>query len=284
MSRSVRIVLYAVNGSGLGHLTRLVAVARWIRRYALHAGARAEIYFLTSSEAEGLLFHERFASFKLPSKTVVTDAGIDKLTYLGLAKQWVWHSIGLLRPDLFVVDTFPRGAFGELLSALDLCRKKAFIYRPVNDEFAQRADFQAMLPLYDLLLVPEDEGAGKAVLPEGARGKTRHTGPIMARERVELLPRAAARERLGIGADQLAVWISAGGGAMRGPRSRFAARARPSRPRCRARRSWSRPGLFIEAHACTATGSAGSTSPARPSCSAPSISRSARPATTPITS
>lgn len=212
MSRSVRIVLYAVNGSGLGHLTRLVAVARWIRRYASHAGARAEIYFLTSSEAEGLLFHERFASFKLPSKTIVSDAGIDKLTYLGLAKQWVWHSIGLLRPDLFVVDTFPRGAFGELLSALDLCRKKAFIYRPVNDEFAQRADFQAMLPLYDLLLVPEDEGAGKAVLPESARSKTRHTGPIMARERVELLPRGAARQRLGIGAEQLAVWISAGGG------------------------------------------------------------------------
>jgi predicted glycosyltransferase len=212
MSRGVRIVLYAVNGSGLGHLTRLVAVARWIRRYALFAGARAEIYFLTSSEAESLLFHERFASFKLPSKTIVSDAGIDKLTYLGLAKQWVWHSIGLLRPDLFVVDTFPRGAFGELLSALDLCRKKAFIYRPVNDEFAQRADFQAMLPLYDLLLVPEDEGSGKAVLPAGARSKTRHTGPIMARERVELLSREVARKRLGIGNDQLAVWISAGGG------------------------------------------------------------------------
>ena len=102
----MKIVCYAVNGSGVGHLMRLVAVARWLRRYARHARTRAEIYFLTSSEADGLLFHERFASFKLPSKTVVDDAGIDKLAYLALAKQWVWHSLGLLRPDLLVVDSF----------------------------------------------------------------------------------------------------------------------------------------------------------------------------------
>ena len=99
----LRVVCYAVNGSGVGHLMRLCAIARWLRRYARHARARAEIYFLTSSEADGLLFHERFASFKLPSKTVVDDAGIDKLTYLALAKQWVWHSLGLLRPDLPVL-------------------------------------------------------------------------------------------------------------------------------------------------------------------------------------
>jgi hypothetical protein len=71
--RSLRVVCYAVNGSGAGHLMRLVAVCRWLRRYARHARARAEIYFLTSSEADGLLFHERFASFKLPSKTVVGE-------------------------------------------------------------------------------------------------------------------------------------------------------------------------------------------------------------------
>lgn len=144
-ARTVRIVNYAVDGAGVGHLTRLVAINRWIRRYCAYLGVRPEIYFLTSSEADGLLFAERFAAFKLPSKTVVQETGLDKPTYLALAKQWVWHSLGLLRPDLFIVDTFPRGAFGELLSALDLCRKKAFIYRPVKPEFAAKADFQAIV-------------------------------------------------------------------------------------------------------------------------------------------
>src|SRR3954464_1729657 len=136
MAKTVRIVNYAVNGSGVGHLTRLIAINRWIRRYAAHAGVDAEIWFLTSSEADGMLFSEKFASFKLPSKSVVEDAGIEKLAFLALAKQWVWHSLGLLRPDLLVVDTFPRGSFGELLSALDLARARAFIYRPMKPAFA----------------------------------------------------------------------------------------------------------------------------------------------------
>jgi predicted glycosyltransferase len=125
--KRIRVVNYAVNGRGVGHLTRLVAISRWLRRYAAYCGVRCEIYFLTSSEADGLLFREGFASFKLPSKTLVKETGIDKRTYLALAKQWVWHSLGLLRPDLLVVDTFPRGSFGELLSALDLAKQRAFI-------------------------------------------------------------------------------------------------------------------------------------------------------------
>lgn len=208
----LRIVNYAVNGGGVGHLVRLVAVSRWLRRYAAHAGVRAEIYFLTSSEADGLLFHERFASFKLPSKTVVGEAGIDKIAYLALAKQWVWHSLGLLRPDLLVVDTFPRGSFGELLSALDLCARRAFIYRPMKDSFAGRADFQAMLPVYDAIFVPESQADAPVRVPPEAAAKVRWTGPALARERAELVPRVEARARLGVPEGRLAVYVSAGGG------------------------------------------------------------------------
>lgn len=215
MSRTIRIVNYAINGSGVGHLVRLSAASRWIRRYCAYAGIRAEIYFLTSSEADGMLFRERFASFKLPSKTAVGESGIDKTAYLALAKQWVWHSLGLLRPDLLVVDTFPRGSFGELLSALDLCSRRAFVYRPMKESFASRADFQAMLPLYDSILVPDDPDSvepGEVPVPDEARGRVVFTGPVMARERVETLGRDAARAALGVEGDRLAVYVSAGGG------------------------------------------------------------------------
>lgn len=212
MARTLRVVNYAVNGSGAGHLTRLCAISRWLRRYAEYLGLRLEIYFLTSSEADSLLFHERFASFKLPSKTAVGEAGIDKLAYLALAKQWVWHSLGLLRPDLLVVDTFPSGSFGELLSALDLCRCKVFIHRPVKDDFAGRPDFQSMLPLYDLLLVPEHQATWAVRVPPALRRRTVYTGPVMSRERAELLPREAARQALGVPGEERVVYVSAGGG------------------------------------------------------------------------
>ena len=42
--------------------------------------------------------------------------------------------------------------------------------------------------------------------------KVRHVGPVLARERCELLPRAAARARLGVSDDRLVVYVSAGGG------------------------------------------------------------------------
>lgn len=206
---TLKIVNYAVNGAGVGHLARLVAVNRWLRRYAAYAGSRAEIYFLTSSEADSLLFRERFASFKLPSKTVVTETGIDKPAYLALAKQWVWHSLGLLRPDLLVVDTFPRGSFGELLNALDLCRQRAFIYRPVKSELAARPEFSSMLPLYDAVLVPERPGTPLEV-PPGVR--PRFFGPVSLLEPAEMLEREEARRRLGVPEGKLALYLSAGGG------------------------------------------------------------------------
>ncbi|HOT27264.1 MAG TPA: glycosyltransferase [Candidatus Ozemobacteraceae bacterium] len=210
MGQTLRIVNYAVNGAGVGHLTRLTAISRWLRRYAHALDIKLEIWFLTSSEADALLFHERFASFKLPSKTSVAESGIDKTAYLALAKQWVWHSLGLLRPDLFVVDSFPRGSFGELLPALDLCRKRAFIFRPMKSAFAERAEFQAMLPLYDRILVPESDAA--VPVPDQIRARVAHVGPVIARERAELLPRDAARRHLGAPPDRLAVYLSAGGG------------------------------------------------------------------------
>ncbi|HEY9071603.1 MAG TPA: glycosyltransferase [Candidatus Ozemobacteraceae bacterium] len=210
MEQTLRIVNYAVNGAGVGHLTRLTAISRWLRRYARALGIKLELWFLTSSEADALLFHEGFASFKLPSKTLVGETGIDKTAYLALAKQWVWHSLGLLRPDLFVVDSFPRGSFGELLPALDLCRKRAFIFRPMKTAFAGRPEFQAMLPLYDRILVPEQDTP--VLVPDAVRPRLSHVGPVLARESVELLPRETARRYLGVSGDRIAVYISAGGG------------------------------------------------------------------------
>jgi UDP-N-acetylglucosamine--N-acetylmuramyl-(pentapeptide) pyrophosphoryl-undecaprenol N-acetylglucosamine transferase len=207
---TLRVVCYAVNGTGVGHVTRLLAIARWMRRYTAAMDQKLEVWFLTSSEADGLVFAEGFAAFKIPSKTIVAEAGIDRRAYVALAKQWVWHTLGLLRPDLLIVDTFPRGSFGELLSALDLCRAAAFIYRPVRREVAEREDFQAMLSLYDLLLVPET--GAEVVVPGGAKGQVVDVGPILGRERWELLPREVARERLGIREAEKCVYVSAGGG------------------------------------------------------------------------
>lgn len=210
--RRLKLVAYAVNGSGLGHLTRVLAVLRWTGRLARLSGVQLEAYVLTSSEAPGLAFEEGFAAFKIPSKTAVRKAGLPKDEYLRLARQWVWHSIGLVKPDVLLVDTFPGGSFGELMHALDVARARVFIQRAVKDDFARASGALGLLPLYDRILVPGEPGVQPAAADAAIAAKTRHVGPIMLRSREELRPREEARRRLGIPEGRLGVWLSAGGG------------------------------------------------------------------------
>ncbi|MEO1267617.1 MAG: hypothetical protein AAFX99_05935 [Myxococcota bacterium] len=220
MGRLKRIVCYAVNGSGLGHVTRLMSIARWLRRYAaVLEGTPPEVLFLTSSEATQVLLQGGFASFKLPSKTVVRQTGMDMLEYRRLARHFVWHVLGTFTPQLLIVDTFPAGSFDELLQVLDGPFRKGFIHRQVKPQYAQRPTFQAALSLYDSIAIPHSPleqphpssaGAGPVVAPSPPHSVW--CGEVFQFERAELGDRAEARQQLGVAPDQVLVYLSAGGG------------------------------------------------------------------------
>jgi predicted glycosyltransferase len=212
LPKRLSFVSYAVNGRGLGHLSRQIAIQRWIRRYARFAGVHSEHWFLTTSEADTLLHREGFAGFKLPSKSVVETAGISKPAYLALAKQWVWNSIALVRPDVLLVDTFPNGSFQELLGVLDLCRHKALVLRPVKEEFASRPAFKAVAALYDRIVIPQTADAAERQSLGLPPERVRHVGPVMRAERFEAFDRAQARHRLGVPPDARCWLVSGGGG------------------------------------------------------------------------
>ncbi len=228
-----RIVCYAVSGSGLGHVTRLMAIARWLRRYVtLLEGRPPEVHFLTSTEAPQLLWDAGFTAFKLPSQNATRDAGHDMLEFRRLARHFVWNTLGVFRPDLLVVDTFPAGSFDELLQVLDGPFRKGFVHRHVKPAYAARPTFQAALRLYDTVIVPHaapDDGAPvHAPPPPGAV----HTGEILHVEREDLADRAAARARLGVPGDARLIYVSAGGGGDPGSEATLRAllRALASRP------------------------------------------------------
>jgi len=215
MARPTKIVLYAVNGSGLGHATRLLAIARWLRRLeTLASGVAPEIVFLTSTEATSLLSDARFAAFKLPSKGVARAAGLDPVEHRRLARHFVWQTLAVLAPDLLVVDTFPQGSFDELLPVLDGPMKKVLVLRGVKPEFGQRPIFQAALRLYDRVIVPHAEGAAPEL--EGVLPRDRPVawvGDVLAVEPAGA-SRAELRDELGLPAHggPALVYLSAGGG------------------------------------------------------------------------
>jgi hypothetical protein len=193
---SLRIVSYAINGRGMGHLVRQLAILRWVRRITTLLGVRTECWVLTSSEGDTLARREGFPAFKLPSKAMLRDSGIEPHRYLALARGWVLNAISGLSPDLLLVDTFPGGSFGELVAALEMAKHRVLVARRVRQEFVQEDPYQALLPLYERQIIPDERGSG----------------PILIREREELLDRSAARKALGLSADCRVVYVSLGGG------------------------------------------------------------------------
>ena len=193
--KRLRVVSYAINGRGLGHLVRQLSILRWVKRYAAVIGVPAEVWVLTTSEADTLARREGIPAFKLPSKAMMRDAGIEPTRYLAVARQWVMNAVAGIAPDVLVVDTFPGGSFGELLPVLETVPTRVLVARAVKDEIAGDDAYRALLPLYHRTITPDERGVG----------------PILLREREELLERSEARRALGVG-DRKCVYVTLGGG------------------------------------------------------------------------
>lgn len=201
-----RLVFYAVNGLGLGHVTRLLAIARAIRRIA----HRAEILFITSSEADGVIYREGFAAVKLPSKTIREQCGISKGSYLKMAQSVTWTTLSSFDPDVLIVDTYPSGSFEELIPVLRWKQKNVFVFREQRQETYLSKLLAAVLPLYDRLIIPHEDLEAVGKLPEPH--KARAVGPILIRDKNEILGRAEARRALKLPLDGLLFYGSFGGG------------------------------------------------------------------------
>jgi UDP-N-acetylglucosamine--N-acetylmuramyl-(pentapeptide) pyrophosphoryl-undecaprenol N-acetylglucosamine transferase len=131
---TLTVVSYAINGRGMGHLTRQLAILRWIRRIAAVLDVGVEPWVITSSEADTLARREGVPSLKMPSKAMFRDADMDPARYLAVARSWVLNAIAGLRPDLLLVDTFAGGSFGELVASLELAKTRVLVRRRVRPE------------------------------------------------------------------------------------------------------------------------------------------------------
>lgn len=204
-TRPLKLLFYAVNGLGLGHLVRLLAIARAVRARR----ADTEILFCTSSEADALVYREGFAALKVPSKNIREESGLRKKTHQKLVQAVVWSAVTAFDPDVLIVDTFPIGNLQELAPLLTWELRKVFVFREQKEEMARRPVLQNALRLYDRVIVPHDEAADVPV-PEGVTAV--RVGPILIREEKELRSREAARQRLGLPESATVLYASFGGG------------------------------------------------------------------------
>jgi len=204
----LRVLFYAVNGLGLGHVSRLLAIARALRRLR----PEAECLFLTASEADWVISREGFASFKAPSHTTRARAGLDAARHARTVQSATWALVAAFDPHVMVVDTFPAGALQELLPLMRWPVNKVFVFREQQAALAADAFLQEVLGLYQLIIVPHNRGEMALPLPLAVPAVW--TGPILSRERTEALPRGEAERRLGLPPPdgRLRLYINFGGG------------------------------------------------------------------------
>jgi hypothetical protein len=175
-----RFLFYAVNGLGLGHVTRLLSIARALKRLS----PECEVLFLTSSEADHVIYREGFAAVKLPSKTIRERCGLRKGIYHKLVQTVTWNTLAAVDPDVLVGDTYPTGRFEELIPVLRWRQRNLFVFREQRSESAGSDQLQTTLRLYALNLKPHHSGSQVGPLPEPAKAPA--VGPHHNPERQEL--------------------------------------------------------------------------------------------------
>jgi hypothetical protein len=109
-----------------------------------------------------------------------------------------------------IVDTFAAGTVHELLPVLRWPLRKVFVFRAQRDERAEDTFFQSTLKLYDLVLIPHHAGEENVTAP--ATPRVVWTGPMLIRDRDELMSRKAARQALGLPLEGEIALVTLGGG------------------------------------------------------------------------
>jgi predicted glycosyltransferase len=209
--RAVSLLFYAINGRGLGHLTRLLAIARAARELLDALEVAHDFQFVTTSEAAAIA--DDFPVYKLPSKTALGRVRNARERHVQNAKLIVSNLVAAQNPDLLVIDTVPYGAFQEVAFLRSYARATAYVYRRLNERAAASELVQRHLELFDRIVVPDTpDAADHYPLPRAARDRVSFVGAIHGFDAARAWPRERVRDYFGVGTSQRLVYVSAGGG------------------------------------------------------------------------
>ncbi len=202
----MRILFYASNGLGVGHLTRLLSVAHALARTELSH----EIAFITNSEAGPFPDETPFYAIRIPGRSRARSGKLTPKSYFQSSRPLILQAIASFDPHNLVTDTFPEGPERELLPVMEWPIRKAFLFREQDPKRWPSDGYAKALRPYQRILVPHEEGS--VLLPNalGEDPRVRWVGPIVYPSPFHT--REYARERLGIAPGETAILLSFGGG------------------------------------------------------------------------
>jgi hypothetical protein len=200
-AESARVLFITSNGAGMGHLTRLLAMAR-------RASPGIEPVFFSLSQAVPVVGPEGFAYEYMPSRGAL---GCTTKEWNGLFERRFVEVMERYRPSAVVFDgTWPyqglvaaRSRFGD--TAFVWSRRAMWKPEVGPDQLAKAAYF-------DLVIEPGEYAAAADDGPTTTATDALRVGPVTLLDESDLLDRAQARKELGLDPEGTAVLVNLGAG------------------------------------------------------------------------
>lgn len=198
-----RVLLVSSNGAGLGHLTRLAAISRFVDGQSLIYTLSSAYHVLGKSSKEIVYF---------PS---YGDIGLDGAVWNPLLKAHLGAVVKGFRPNVIVFDgTYVyRGVTAAARQAgVPLVWLQRGCWRPeVLKKSAQRQNPEGYV---DHIIVPRDYGCREPEENMQGNLETRYVNPVALLGRNELLDRVEARRQLGLPQDKQLFLVQVGAGVL----------------------------------------------------------------------
>ena len=198
------IVFFPTNGVGLGHFTRLFAVAKRVREQ----DPDVEIVFVTTMAALHLLESEGIPSYHLPGAYMFND--MSSAEWNAITEELLATVFEIHRPSVFVFDgAFPyRGMLNAIKNREGLTN--VWLRRGAFKKGGTKIPIDS-IEHFDHILRPGDSVETSAQESD-FKTPVSHVKPILLAKPEQLLSEETTRTRLGIPKNVLAVYIQLGAG------------------------------------------------------------------------
>lgn len=199
------IVLFPTNGVGLGHFSRMISLARAIKR----AKPSMEIVFFTTNYVLHPAYSLGFKCYHLPSRQKFDD--MNPSTWNSLCEEKLFNVLSIHKPQFFVFD----GAY-PYRGMLNAIKNKDSVHKVWVKRLAREGADSSPIDSYshfDRIVIPGDFiEPNEDNLKKWDIDEVNLTPPFISVSRQDLMPRGELRGRLGIPSHATVALISLGAG------------------------------------------------------------------------
>jgi len=197
-----------INGAGLGHLTRSLAVARRLKQER----PEAKIIFLTTSIGVMLVHRAGFVCHHVPPSALLGEspAAWNRLFFKSIEAVLTLH-----RPGTLVFDgTAPYLGLQRIMRVYSRIRY-VWIKRGLYKAGIDQKKLQSHIELFDSIIAPSELAESKSANEE-TDTRVRRVAPIALLDQADLLDRPSTRKILRLSLDRPCAYVQLGAGNING--------------------------------------------------------------------